>query len=274
MKLELHEPFLSLWRGTDPFAAVEALGGTVYRALEGRRTVRVEVVGAAFFAKIHRGIGWGEIIKNLCRLKKPVLGAGNERAAIRRLEAIGVPTLRVAAFGERGGNPARQHSFIITHELAPTIDLETLTRDWSSAPPAFRPKRALIAELARMLGAMHRAGINHRDCYLCHFLLHTDADSGDKLPSAVPGLRISVIDLHRAGIRARTPRRWRDKDLAALHYSALGIGLTRRDVLYFLRHYFQKPLREILREEGASFRGIAWRTRRLVARKARYGDAL
>ena len=49
--------------------------------------------------------------------------------------------------------------------------------------------------------------------------------------------------------------RWRNKDLAALYFSALDIGLTRRDKLRFLRSYFQQPLRQTLQEEG---RLLAW----------------
>jgi heptose I phosphotransferase len=71
-----------------------------------------------------------------------------------------------------------------------------------------------------MTGGMHRAGVNHRDCYICHFLLHTDR------PVTADDFKLSVIDLHRAQTRADLPLRWRDKDLAAL-YSALDIGLTR-----------------------------------------------
>jgi heptose I phosphotransferase len=62
-------------------------------------------------------------------------------------------------------------------------------------------------------------------------------------------LKLSLIDLHRAQIRPQTPRRWRDKDLAGLYFSAVEIGLTRRDYLRFLRVYFGRPLREVLRDE-------------------------
>ena len=72
MKLLLNEPFKSLWAGRDPFVAVEALQGVVYRELEGRRTLRTEVDGRGYFVKIHRGIGWGEIVKNLLTAKLPV----------------------------------------------------------------------------------------------------------------------------------------------------------------------------------------------------------
>ena len=85
MKLMLAEPFKSLWAGRDPFAEVEGLQGEVYRELEARRTLRTEVDGNGFFVKIHRGIGWGEIFKNLFTAKLSVLGAGQEWRAIQRL---------------------------------------------------------------------------------------------------------------------------------------------------------------------------------------------
>jgi len=268
MKLFLAEPFKTLWAKQDPFVAVEQLQGEVYRELEGRRTLRTEVAGHGYFVKIHRGIGWGEIVKNLLTAKLPVLGARQEWLAIKRLTAAGVPTMTAVAYGERGGNPARQHSFIVTEELAPTTDLEQLSLHWAQQPPEPRLKRALIAEVARMTGMMHRAGVNHRDCYICHFLLHTDQ------PLTADTLRLSLIDLHRAQTRNATPRRWRDKDLAALYFSVLDIGLTERDKLRFLRGYFRQPLRQILREEARLLGWLQGKADKLYARKQRYGDAL
>lgn len=268
MRLILAEPFKSLWAGRDAFEAVEALQGQVYRELEGRRTLRTEVDGRGYFVKIHRGIGWGEIVKNLLTAKVPVLGAAQEWQAIQRLTEVGVPTMTAVAYGERGSNPARQHSFIVTEELAPTVDLEQLSLNWAQQPPKPALKWALIERVAQMTGNMHRAGVNHRDCYICHFLLHTDR------PIQASDLRLSVIDLHRAQVRITTPRRWRDKDLAALYFSALHIGLTRRDKLRFLKNYFaaagnQRPLRQILREEAALLLWLQRKADRLLARYAR-----
>ena len=268
MKLILAEPFKSLWAGRDAFAEVELLEGEVYRELEARRTLRTEVDGRGYFVKIHRGIGWGEIFKNLFTAKLPVLGAGQEWQAIQRLHEVGVPTMTAVAYGERGANPADQHSFIVTQELAPTISLEDLSMDWLKQPPEPRLKRALIAEVARMTGMMHRAGVNHRDCYICHFLLHTDK------PVTADDFKLSVIDLHRAQVRSRISQRWRNKDLAALYFSILDIGLTRRDKLRFLKGYFQQPLRQILAEEGALLQWLERKASKLYDRKVRYGGAL
>lgn len=263
MKLLLSEPFKSLWAERDAFAAVEALEGQVYRELEGRRTLRTEVAGRGYFVKIHRGVGWREIVKNLLSARLPVLGAGQEWRAIQRLHEVGVPTMTAVAYGERGSNPAAQHSFIVTEELAPTISLEDFSLDWPQTPPPPALKRALIGEVARMTAGMHRAGINHRDCYICHFLLHTDT------PVTAANFRLSVIDLHRAQSRRAVPRRWRNKDLAGLYFSALNIGLTQRDKLRFLRSYFQQPLRQILADEAALLAWLERRADKLLARYAR-----
>ena len=259
----LAAPFAELWAGQDPFVAVEALQGKVFRELEGRRTLRADVAGRGYFVKIHRGIGWGEVFKNLFSLRLPVLGAENEWQASRRLTEAGVATLRAVAWGRRGWNPARQHSFIITEELAPTVSLDEFCRDWPQRPPPPALKRALIARVADMAGRMHRAGINHRDFYICHFLLHLDPEP------APDAFRLSLIDLHRAQCRAATPRRWRDKDLASLYFSVLEIGLTRRDTLRFLRDYFQRPLRDILRDEAPLLRHLIPEGERLLERYRR-----
>ena len=259
----LDEPFRSLWAGRDPFAAVETLQGEVFRELEARRTLRTEVAGRGYFVKIHRGVGWGEIVKNLLCLRLPVLGAGNEWWAIKRLEQLGVDTMRGVAFGLRGRNPATQHSFIVTEELVPTISLEDYCRDWPDNPPDVVLKRALLQRVAEMARRMHEGGVNHRDFYICHFLLHLG-------PVPTPAsLKLSLIDLHRAQIRDKTPRRWRDKDLASLYFSTLSIGLTRRDVLRFLRLYFDRPLRVILREEAELLQKLASEAKRLQERYLR-----
>jgi heptose I phosphotransferase len=103
---------------------------------------------------------------------------------------------------------------------------------------------------------MHGAGINHRDFYICHF--HLDESS-----LAEPSLRCYLIDLHRAQIRRRTPRRWRVKDLAGLYFSAMDCGLQRRDLLRFMRHYSEGGLRRALGEDARLWRQVERRARQL-----------
>ncbi|MCL2075169.1 MAG: lipopolysaccharide core heptose(I) kinase RfaP [Betaproteobacteria bacterium] len=265
MRLTLLEPFRTLWAGKDAFAEVERLSGKVYRVMPGRRTLRVEIAGEGYFVKIHHGAGWREIFNNLVRGRLPVLGAGQEWQALTRLAEANVPSMTAIAFGEQGWNPARRRSFIITREIAPAVDLEAYTLNWRESPPASTEKRALIAEVARMTRQMHLTGVNHRDCYICHFLWQRTTAPSGFAEKIVP--RLFLIDLHRAQVRAAVPRRWRDKDLAALYFSALEIGLTRLDRFYFLRIYFAKPLADIFRQEATL---LAWLEREALRLKTRF----
>ncbi len=206
-------------------------------------------------------MGWREVVKNLLQLRAPVVDAGNEWRAMNRLEALGIGTLEAVAFGRRGVNPARRESFVLTRERLEVETLEDLTRDWSVSPPPFELRLALIRGVAAITRRMHEDGINHRDLYLCHFWL--DISGGEPVRQPPQTLRFFLVDLHRAQIRHRVPRRWLIKDLASLYFSSLDAGLGARDVLRFLRHYFPGSLRYTLGRE-----------RRLLARVERRARAL
>ena len=59
-----------------------------------------------------------------------------------------------------------------------------------------------------------------------------------------------------------------------MYFSALDIGLTRRDKLRFLQVYFQRPLRDVLRDEASLLTWLQRKAEKLQDRKLRYGDAL
>ncbi len=103
--LYLRDDFQQAWQGKDPFEIVETLEGKVYRQLEARKTLRFEQGGEGFFVKIHRGVGWFEILENLIRFRLPVLGAENEWKAIEHLERQNIGTMTAVAYGKRGSNP-------------------------------------------------------------------------------------------------------------------------------------------------------------------------
>lgn len=167
----LSSPFREAWEGKDPFEEIKKIQGVVYRQVLNRSTTRFEFAGQAFYIKVHTGSSLREILKNLVCLKLPVLGAGNEYRAVLKLHELNVNTMEVAAFGERGLSPFKRESFIITKELSPTIDLLAYCLNWRNHPPSYEHKRAIIAEVADMLRWMHEGGVNHRDCYLVHFLV-------------------------------------------------------------------------------------------------------
>ncbi|MEJ2419008.1 MAG: lipopolysaccharide core heptose(I) kinase RfaP [Exilibacterium sp.] len=268
MKLILNDKLKHLWADKDVFAELQRLPGRVVRDKEGRQTMRVELAGDVYYRKLHTGVGWLEIIKNLLQGRLPVVGAANEWLAIRRLHELGVSTLNAVGYGCRGGNPATQQSFLITEELTGTVSLAQYAQVWGESRPPFALKKALIEKVAEITRIMHTDGINHRDLYICHFLL--DISQGDT--SLRPeNIRLFLVDLHRAQMRSRVPRRWLIKDLASIHFSSLGIGLTSRDYLRFLRVYYRQPLRQLLPERECFFKRIARRSRRLYLRDLRKG---
>lgn len=259
----LSETFRTLWRDKDPFDEVDRLTGKVFRQMKSRKTLRFVANGRGYFAKVHHGVGWWEIAKELVQFKRPVLGAENEWKALNLLRRIGVETMTPAAYGVRGINPASRRSFLVTEELRDTISLEDFCRDWPRRPPSFRLRVALIERVASMVRQMHRHGMNHRDCYICHF--HLDVSAGHNRVDPRQ-LHLYMIDLHRARIRRRVPARWIVKDLAGLYFSAMDIGLTRTDGLRFIAAYEQKPLRALLRARGRFWRQVE-RTARALHKK-------
>ena len=169
--LVLKLPFSTIWKDKDPFEEVEKLSGELYRSVATRKTIRFEVEGKGYYLKLHHGITYKEFFKNILSLHWPVFGARNEWRAIHKLQEIGVDTMVGVAYGERGFNPIKQTSFIVTEDLSPTISLEDYCENWANNPPPYVVKKALITRVAEMVRKMHESGINHRDCYICHFLL-------------------------------------------------------------------------------------------------------
>src|SRR3989338_3478639 len=92
--------------------------GEVFRSQKNRKTLRFNYLGDFYFIKIHRAIGWKEILKNWVSFKKPVISARQEWEALKKLKKTGIPSLEPVALGEKGYNPATKQSFIITKELS------------------------------------------------------------------------------------------------------------------------------------------------------------
>jgi heptose I phosphotransferase len=248
MQFDVTDKFTDEWGGNPTFDELMALNGEMYRQVARRKTFKFNLNDKEYFAKIHRGVGWGEIFKNLIQGRLPILGARNEYDAINALTKLGVKTMSLAAYGQRGFNVAELESFVITESLEPAASLEDLCADWGVNKPSFKLKRALIKRVAMITRAIHENGINHRDLYICHFLLK---EGELESLSDVSDVQLYLIDLHRVQMRPKTPIRWQVKDLAALYFSSMDIGLSRQDLLYFIHHYTgNKVSKELVDNSG------------------------
>lgn len=224
------------------FDEIMQIEGDVYRNVDGRKTLRFNVDNQGFFIKQHFGIGWREIFKNLSQLKFPVLGAKNEYLAINKLKALDIDTMEVVGFSQKGINPAYRRSFLITEALDNTVSLEDYCEHWSIEKPTFLDKLTLIKKVAKIVKQLHENGVNHRDLYICHFLLKKNCNITEEC-------QLFLIDLHRMQLRKKVPERWIVKDLAAVYFSAMHIGLTRRDYLRFIRNYCGISLGKVFEDE-------------------------
>jgi heptose I phosphotransferase len=255
-RLQAPDWLLQMFPPARLFDEVLSLSGEVFRDVPGRKTQRVQLRGEPYFIKQHFGVGWPEIFKNLLSFKWPILTAETEWNAIHRLNDLGIATTPAVAYGVRGYNPARKQSFLLTKDLGDIVSLETLCADWQRNPPHPAFKRKLIIAVAKLAGRLHDGGLNHRDFYICHICL-------DQARLAEGELSLYLIDLHRMGIRTVIRPVDRMKDMAALYFSAMDIGLTTRDYLRFLKHYRQQSIKQTLRQEHQFWSQVTGRAAKL-----------
>lgn len=247
------------------FEALFALTGEVYRQTAHRRTLRCEIAGRGYFAKLHAGVGWRELVTGWVSLKRPVLGARDEYRACSRLADAGVLAPRVAAFGECGGSPAKRRSVVLTDALDGFVSLEEIANDWALNPRPTAVKRRLLVAVADLAARMHAAGVFHRDFYLCHLLANAaKLADGD--------VELAVIDLHRAVVSAGD-RDARVRDLAALYYSAAAVPLAPTDVARFVGAYTGQPPARAVRGQRRFWAAVGRRADRLRARAVTRGLA-
>ena len=247
------------------FEALFALTGDVYRQTAHRRTLRCEIAGRGYFAKLHAGVGWREIVTGWAAGKRAAIGARDEYRACLRLADAGILAPRVAAFGECGDSPATQRSVVLCDALDGFVSLEEIANDWALNPRPAAVKRRLVAAVAELAAQMHAAGVFHRDFYLCHLLANAAKLADGEV-------ELAVIDLHRAVIGAGA-RDARIRDLAALDYSAAAVPLARTDIARFVAAYTGQPPARAVRMQRPFWAAVAKRADRLRARALNRGLA-
>jgi len=240
--------------GGDAFGWLFGLAGESKRRQAGRETLAVALAGQRRYLKRHAGVGWGELLKNWLTLKPPVLGAGEEWRALNALAALGIAAPTPLLYGARGRNPARRRSALLMAEMPPGEAVE----DRIQRAPALTPgeRHDLLRRAGATIGRLHAAGIAHRDHYICHVFDMADGTIG-------------LLDLHRAVLQRPLARRWLAKDLAALAFSALPYGLSRRDRLRFLAAYHGLPPKLAAARFAPLWRDVERRVAALQARARR-----
>ncbi|QEH37361.1 Lipopolysaccharide core heptose(I) kinase RfaP [Aquisphaera giovannonii] len=210
-------------------------------AKQGRSTARVRFhpgsgPAVTVYLKRHFRLPW---LSGLAALLHPGgrhSPGASEWVHLERAREIGVPVPDVVATGERIGPWTSLQSYLMVAELTGSRELNVAIPDLyaSMDPGSFAAlKRRIVVRMAEITATLHAARAFHKDLYLCHFYLDEE-----RLRAAPGEIRLALIDLHRLGVHALWPDRWRWKDLGQLLFSTEGIdGIDRRDVLRFWKHY-------------------------------------
>lgn len=221
----------------DTLRGVFEYSGGGYQRTHGRRDNFhiVEKVDAAHFdlyLKRHRGFEVKELLK-LLAARDPFTTAGRrEWENILALESIGIPTMTPVAFGEKKFGWLEVASFVVTEKIPDAEPLDDhLKRHFTGKLEGgrLREKRALLWDLGGLVRKLHTAGLTHMDLYLNHVFVR-ETPGGERI--------LHLIDLQRVARRRLFRRRWVVKDLAALLYSAKGLGFQKTDYARVFMAYF------------------------------------
>lgn len=235
-------------------------------AKQGRSTARVLLHAPegdrrplSIYLKRHFRLSWSERLAALIDPRGRHSPGAGEWAHLERVRALGVRVPEVVAVGERIGPWANLQSYLAIAELTESRELNealpSLARSLDG--PTFEAlKRRIIREMARISATMHKAGVFHKDLYLCHFFLNLR-----KLDRDPRDVELTLIDLHRLGEHRVWADRWRWKDLGQLLFSMEGVdGATPRDALRFWKHY----------RKLAGLKRPGWQARMIRLKAARY----
>ncbi len=232
------------WANPKALARLPDMQMRVARARNERRTACLILGDRSFFLRIYGRMPWHRYLRNLLSLRNPIRDdAGPESRALLRLAEAGVPAPLLVACQQTSGLHARGvTSMLLMTDLGEHLTVADLISSWLITPPSPMTRRNLIGAVGELVGAMHRAGVDHRDLYSWHLVYPS---SGGRPVADAP---LYLIDMHRSRVRARLPRRWQIKDLARLWSSAFSMCPRRLDLLRFLRAYSPDYWRHLARD--------------------------
>jgi hypothetical protein len=181
-----------------------------WRILEDRENCTWDVDLGGKISRLH--------VKRFPRIRRKS-PAEIEAKGYRLLEENGIPTVIVAAWGALEDG----RSFIVTEDLAGFSPAD-------KAVEAGFPFERVLGPTADLAAKLHRAGLHHRDLYLCHFMVR-GAEDGMEEFRMIDAARVRRLP----GMLTR--RRWIVKDLAQFWYSTFGMNVSDLQREEWLRRY-------------------------------------
>jgi len=131
-------------------------------------------------------------------------------------------------------------SFLLTAAVHDGVPLDRFIAEDAASVFNNNTMAAFMKKLAICLGELvrtfHLAGFNHRDLYLCHVFINSEAIKS--FPDSEGRVELTLLDLQRVDYRKHFRARWIIKDLAQLLYSTKPLAVSRTDIFRFALSYF------------------------------------
>lgn len=126
----LSKEFVRHRQGENPHQFLQSASATMFRRPSVRKMLPVMIGGESCFARLHSGVGWGEILKNPIQLRMPVLGADTESKVSKVSKG--------------------------------SISLQDVSTNWKERPAQFSVKMQPIDQLVKTGRTLHDNGFVHR----------------------------------------------------------------------------------------------------------------
>ncbi len=145
----------------------------------------------------------------------------------RHLQASGVPTAEALA-----ATCADGVEWLAMRAVEPSMPVDAWhAQQLSRGLAGMRRIDRATAELGRMIGRMHAAGVTHKDLHCGNVLVRTDGEPDGPV-------RLVLMDLHRANRRRKLSRAARSKNLAQLLHDRYYLTSSTQQIR-FLKQYLQ-----------------------------------
>jgi serine/threonine protein kinase len=193
-----------------------------------RTVYRLNLTSGCFYLKHYRVSDWKAVLQNLVRPPRALL----EWRAAQWVAATGISTIETVAVGRTIRRGLAFDSFLACRAIENAEPLDIfITHRLQQLPAARRHivRRNLTESLGRLVAALHRDRIIHRDLHAENILVRLEPDDS---------VRLWLIDLHAVTLCHRLSLRHIERNLALLN-PALVHDLTAIDRVRFFRSYWR-----------------------------------
>lgn len=205
------------------------MSGKIYRSKDNRQTLFFKIKNQGFYIKKFYNPSLFCYFKVLFRINSSIYSISNELLSFELFRKIGIKTPILIGYGFNKSFLLNE-SFLISKELKNCQQLDNFIRE--NIFLFKQNKIKILNTISDILIKLHKNKVTHNDLYLCHFFI-----SLESLQKNI--IDIYLIDFHRVKKHYCNNNRGIVKDLGALYFSMIEVGLTKDDLLIVENSYIK-----------------------------------